>query len=129
MAIDYTLYLKRTTLPVIAPHDLVWVSERIVDDRVATIIEEEYDFRPTRYVRFRPDKERWGEAHVTLAAMVGELLGQADDDVLLLMNGELPVLRRSGGRTVVSTRSEWTTPERLSAFGISVERGDLGDVP
>ena len=63
-----------------------------------------------------------------MATMIADVLQQADDDVLLLMNGELPVLRRTGGRTVVSSRSEWRTPEMLSAFKTPVDLADLGGV-
>ena len=128
MSIDYTLYLTRAQAPTVPPSELVWAAVDTDDEPAATYTEEDHGIRSTYYVMFSPDKWAWSEAHVALADMVGEILLQADDDVLLLMNGELPVLRRTGGRTVISSRSEWTTPERLSAFKVPVEMADLGGV-
>lgn len=128
MSIDYSLYLTRAEAPRVSPSDLVWTAVGTEDEPAATYTEQDYGIRSTYYIMFCPDKDVWHKAHIAMAELVGEVLGQADDDVLLLMNGELPVLRRTGGRTFLSTRSEWTKPEQVSAFKIPVELVDLGGV-
>lgn len=128
MSIGYSLYLTRPEPPQFTPRDHVRASSGLETEPSATWTAEDYGLRPVTYAYFTPDKWHLDEALVELAELVGEILRQADDDALLLMNGELPVLRRTAGRVVVSTRSEWTTPEALAAFGLPVELEDLGDV-
>lgn len=129
MAIDYILYLTRKDAPVVSPGPHVWASASPETEPAITYTEEEYGIRPTFSVLLRPDKWNQNEARASVARMVGEILRQADDDALLLFNGELPVLRRAQGRVVVSSRSVWVTPDDLGIFGVPVEVEDLGGVP
>lgn len=128
MAIEYILYLTRKVAPVVSPRPLLWASSGPETEPSTTYTEEDYGIRPTFGVLLRPDKWNPVEARAELAAMVGEILRQGDDDALLLQNGELPVLRRTMGRVVVSSRSPWTTPDELACFGLPAEVEDLGAV-
>lgn len=128
MAIDYILYLTRKDAPVVSPRPLVWVSASPETEPSITYTEEEYGIRPTFGALLRPDKWHQDEARAEVASLVGEILRQADDDALLLYNGELPVLRRSAGRVVVSTRSPWAIYQELDRFSLPVEVEDLGGV-
>lgn len=128
MSIHYTLYLTRVASVELPQRSLVWANQGPVGEPTATYKEEDFGVRPTFSVMLRPDKEHPVEARAELAAMVGEILRQGDDDVLLLYNGELPVLRRERGRVVVSPRSAWTTPEELARFGVPIDVEDLGGV-
>ena len=128
MSIDYTLYLTRTHPPDLTHREHVWSAQGPVGEPTATYKEEDFGIRPTVSVLLRPDKWHQDEARAELASLVGEILRQTDDDALLLANGELPVLRRTAGRVVVSSRSAWAIYEELDGFGLAVAVEDLGDV-
>lgn len=129
MAIEHTLLLTRENLPALPPStDLVYASARHVEEPAASWQAEDYGIRPTCRVYFRLDKFRTPEAEHVFLALVGEVLRQAGDDALLLADGELPVLRRTSGRLVLSSRSPWLAPEQIALLGLPVEIEDLGGV-
>ena len=128
MAIDYTLYLTRPVAPQLAEREHMWAATGSESEPAATYTEEDFGIRATCYVVMRPDKWNPVEARAELASLVGEILRQADDDALLLVNGELPLLRRTNGRVVISTRAPWSSAEELALFGLPVEVEDLGGV-
>lgn len=129
MAIEHTLLLTREHLPTLPPSsDLLYASARRVDEPTASWQAEDYGFRPTCRVYFRLDKFRTPEAEQVMLALIGDILRQADDDALLLAECELPALRRTCGRVVVSSRSPWRAPEQIALLGLPVEIEDLGGV-
>lgn len=129
MAIEHTLLLTRTQLPALPPPtDLVYARAREETEPSASYHAEDCGIRNATYVYFRLDKFRTPEAEQVFLSLVGDVLRQADDDALLLANGELPVLRRGGGRVVVSSRSPWLAPEQIALLGLPVEIDDLGGV-
>lgn len=129
MAIEHTLLLTRATLPALPPQtDLVYAGARRVEEPSATWHAEDYGIRSACRVYFRLDKFRTPEAEQEFLAIVGDILRQADDDALLLMHGEIPVLRRLGGRVILSSRSPWLAPELVALLGLKVEIEDLGEV-
>ena len=129
MAIEHTLLLTRPQLPTLpVPDDLIYAGARAVDEPRASWNAEDYGIRPTCRVYFRLDKFRTDDAERVFLTIVGDVLRQADDDALLLLNGELPILRRTAGRVVLSSRSPWLTPEQIALLGLPVEIEDLGDV-
>lgn len=129
MAIEHSLLLTREHLPTLPPpSDLVYAGARQVEEPTASWQAEDYGMRPTCRVYFRLDKFRTPEAEQVMLALIGDILRQAEDDALLLAHYELPVLRRTGGRVVVSSRSPWLAPEQLALLGLPVEIEDLGGV-
>lgn len=128
MSIDYTLYLTRSDPCNLPQSALVWSAQSPVGEPTATFKEEDFGIRPTHRVVLRPDKWHSVEARVALATIVGKILRQASDDALLLLNGELPVLRRTAGRVIVSSRSPWAQHGQTDAFGLPLDIEDLGDV-
>lgn len=129
MAIEHTLLLARDELPSLPPStDLVYVSARPETEPSRTWHAEDCGIRNNCYVYFRLDKFRTPEAEQVFLTLVGNVLRQADDDALLLAYGELPVLRRTGGRLVLSSRSPWLAPDQIALLGLPVEIEDLGGV-
>ena len=129
MAIEHTLLLVRERLPALPPpSDLVYVSARAETEPSSSWHAEDLGIRNRSYVYFRLDKFRTDDAERVFLTIVGDVLRQADDDALLLLNGELPILRRTAGRVVLSSRSPWLTPEQIALLGLPVEIEDLGDV-
>ncbi len=129
MAVEHTLLLTRAQLPTLpAPTKLVYARAREETEPSASYHAEDCGIRNSTYVYFRLDKFRTPEAEQVFLFLVGDVLRQADDDALLLADGELPVLRRTGGRVVVSSRSPWRAPEQIALLGLPVEIEDLGGV-
>ena len=129
MSISYTLYLTQTPSLTLQDREHVWVVQGPVGEPTATYVEEDYGLRPAQSIRFRHDKWNTFEARCEMAAQVSEILRSTQGDALLLQNGELPVLRRTGERIVVSTRSALSYPDEIGFLGLPVEIDDLGDVP
>jgi hypothetical protein len=129
MAIEHTLLLTREALPALpASTDLIHASARRETEPARSWHAEDCGIRNNCYVHFRLDKLRLTEAEAIFLALVGDVLRQADDDALLLAHGELPVLRRTSGRLVLSSRSPWLAPERIALLGLPAEVEDLGGV-
>lgn len=129
MSISYTLYLLHTPEVTIADREHLSVFHGPVGEPTASHKEEDYGIRPAHSVRFHQDKLNLVAARREMATLVGDILRSTDGDALLLQNGELPVLRRTGERIVVSSRSALSYPDEIGSLGLVVEVDDLGDVP
>jgi len=156
MAIQYTLMLDTpATIPEVAetcrgsetvsdeealPQGVAfWLSNlrctvMLVDDRTRDVYLESFGIAPAVSVGFRIDKDDPAGTIATAKRAAVRLLRGLPDDAILVQNGEVPVLRRAGGRGVINQDK---VTQGYSSFGnILAELGtawtigpDPGPVP
>ncbi len=126
MAIEYTLLLTRDAPAEVGSSEHVQVHIGPVGEPSATFYAEDFGIRPRQSVLFRLDKFELEGAQDELASLVGVVLRASADDVLLLQNGETPVLRRDGPTVAVSQTSAFASVERRNLLDLPTDLVDLG---
>jgi len=67
------------------------------------------------------DKDRINEAFTLVLTCVGGFVQHTNNDLVLLFNGDAPILFRSAGRVVLNADKElgfWDVPGRVEAIGV-----------
>lgn len=148
MAIEYTLYLDTEASPTYL-HGIVcacvghepgavpptgslelsgaglWGVVSAPDAVTRQFVREDHSLDARVRVIFRLDKFELEKAQISLVRCMSELVRTNDDDMILLFNGELVVLRRSAGDLVLREGFGLWTPERLALFGTPYRLGAI----
>ncbi|XYH96922.1 SitI3 family protein [Sorangium sp. So ce1128] len=78
--------------------------------------EEDFHFTPTVSLGFRlaKDLESQEDGPLWVVRACNAILMKTQDDLVLLYNGEVPILLRTGGRLTLNGTESFWTPERLA---------------
>jgi hypothetical protein len=88
-------------------------------------VREDFSFDARARIGLRLDKFEMEKAQISLVRCISELARTNDDDMILLFNGELVVLRRSAGDLVLREGFGLWTPERLALFATPYRLGSV----
>ena len=126
MAIEYTLLLEDDIEVLALAAGTLSIAGGAVDQVARDVYARDMGISPCHRIILRLDKGRLREGEDEVVEVTRSILRQVPGDALLLFNGELPILRRTGGTVVLGEgRAIWTDERRL-ALGVNVKVANLG---